>query len=118
MVAKLTNGLSAGAFCMQVEHLKEWLQGIKSEEDPETGPNNVGAGYRWNVLVRLVQPVWDEGKIPIQLRWVVTVLIPKGGGDYCSIGLLEPIRKVVVRVMDHRFELIALHNSLHICLNG
>ena len=78
----------------------------------------MGAGYRWNVLVRLVQPIWDEGKIPIQLRWVITVLIPKGGGDYCSSGLLEPIWKVVVMVMGHRFEVIALHNSLHGCRNG
>ncbi len=80
---------------MRAEHLKEWLQGIQLEESPETGPNNVGAGDKWNALVQLVQTVWDEGKIPIQLGWVVTVLIPKGGGDYCSIGLLEPIWKVI-----------------------
>ena len=42
-------------------------------------------------MVKLVQAIWDEGKIPIQLGWVVTVLIPKGGGDYPGIGLLEPI---------------------------
>jgi hypothetical protein len=42
-VTELTNGRSAGASCMRAEHLKEWLRGMKSEEDPETGPNNVGA---------------------------------------------------------------------------
>jgi hypothetical protein len=47
------------------------------EEDPVTGPNNVGAGDKWNTLVQLVQAVWDKGKIPIQLGWVVTVLISK-----------------------------------------
>jgi hypothetical protein len=36
-VAKLTNGCSAGAPHMWAEHLKEWLQGLKSEEDPEAG---------------------------------------------------------------------------------
>jgi hypothetical protein len=62
--------------------------------------------------------MWDKGKIPPQLEWVITVLIPKGGSNYCGIGLLEPIWKVIERVMDHRLEAIALHNSLHGCLNG
>jgi hypothetical protein len=29
---------------MWAEHLKEWLWGIKLEEELETGPNNVGLG--------------------------------------------------------------------------
>ena len=41
--------------------LKEWLKGAKLEEDPETGPNNVGAGKEWDALVRLVQAIWDKG---------------------------------------------------------
>jgi hypothetical protein len=53
---------------MQAEHLKEWLQGIKLENNPEMGPNNVGTGDRWRALARLVQAVWDEGRIPLQLR--------------------------------------------------
>ena len=117
-VVELTNGHSAGASGMQAEHLKEWLQGVQLEENPETGPNNVGAGDKWNPLVQLVQAVWDEGKIPIQLGRVVTVLIPKGGGDYRGIGLLEPIWKIIKRVMDHQLEVIALHDSLHGCCNG
>jgi hypothetical protein len=44
-------------------------------------------------------------------------LIPKGGGDYCGIGLLEPIWKVVKRVMDQWLEVIAVHDSLHGCCN-
>jgi len=68
--------------------------------------------------VTLVQAVWDKGKIPIQLGWVVTVLIPKGGGDYRSIGLLEPIWKIIVWVIDKWLEAIALHDSLHGCCNG
>jgi hypothetical protein len=43
-VSELTNGISAGVSCMRAEHLKEWLRGMKSEEEPEIGPNNVGAG--------------------------------------------------------------------------
>jgi hypothetical protein len=100
-VAKLTNGRSAGASHMQAEHQKEWLQGIKLEEDPETGPNNVGTGDWQRALAWLVQVIWDDHKIPIQLGWVITVLIPKCSGDYHGIGLLKPIWKVIERVMDH-----------------
>jgi hypothetical protein len=34
VVAELTNSRSAGASRKQAEHLKEWLWGIKLEEDP------------------------------------------------------------------------------------
>jgi hypothetical protein len=117
-VTELTNGCSGGASCMRAEHLKEWLRGMKLEEDPETGQNNVGAGDRWRALAWLVQAGWDKGRIPLQLGWVVTVLIPKGGRDYQGIGLVEPIWKVIKQVMDHQLEMIALHNSLHGCRNG
>jgi hypothetical protein len=68
---------------MRAEHLKGWLKGAKLEEDQKKGQANVGAGDVWKAMVTLVQAVWDKGKIPTQLGWVVTVLIPKGGGDYC-----------------------------------
>ena len=103
---------------MWAEHLKEWLQGAKLEENPKTAPANVGAGKEWEALVQLVQTVWEEGKMPAQLGWVVTVLIPNGGGDYRGIRLLEPIWKVIERVMDKRLEAIALHDSLLSCPNG
>ncbi len=117
-VAKLTNGRSAGVSRMRAEHLKEWLKGAKLEEDPEKGPNNVGAGKEWEALLQLVQVVWEEGRIPTQLGWVVTVIIPKGGGDYRGIGLLKPIWKVIERVIDKWLKAIALHESLHGCRNG
>jgi hypothetical protein len=50
--------------------------------------------------------------------WVVRVLIPKGGGEYRGIRLLELIWKVLERVIDIRLEKITLHNSLHGCLAG
>jgi len=117
-VAELTNGRSTGVSRMRAEHLKGWLKGAKLEEDPKKGPMNVGAGDDWKALVKLVQAVWDEGKIPTQLGWVVTVLIPKRGGDYRGIGLLEPIWKVIERVIDKRLEAIAPHDSLHGCRTG
>ncbi len=78
----------------------------------------MGTEDRWRALARLIQAIWDEGRIPLQLGWVVTVLIPKCGGDYRGIGLLEPIWKVIERVMDHWLEVIALYNILHGCRNG
>ncbi len=46
---------------------------------------------------------------------MIIVLIPKGGGDYCGIGLLELMWKVCKRVMDLRFTMFNLHDSLHSC---
>ncbi len=42
-------------------------------------------------------------------------MIPKGGGDYCGIGLLEPIWKCIEQVIDHQLDAINLHDSLHGC---
>ena len=53
--------------------------------------------------------------IPPQLLWMIVILIPKGGGDYCGIGLLEPIWKVYECIMDKRLNAIDLHESLHGC---
>ncbi len=48
----------------------------------------------------------------------MVVLIPKGGGDYRGIGLLEPISKVCERVIDKHLNAIDLHESLHGCRTG
>ncbi len=34
-VSKLSNGCAAGASGMRAEHAKEWLRGIRQEDDPE-----------------------------------------------------------------------------------
>jgi hypothetical protein len=100
---------------MRAEHLKEWLQGMRQEEELE-GVNTI-AGDQWCTLIKLVQTVWDEGCIPPQLGWVIMVLVPKAGGGYHRIGLLELVWKVTERVMDHRLEAIVLHDSLNGCRN-
>ncbi len=84
---KLSNGQAAGASGMRAEHFKEWLQGIKREEDP-TGQGGVpGNGDNWRLFVRLIQAAWTNGIIPCQLLWIIVILIPKGGGDYHGIRL-------------------------------
>jgi len=32
-------------------------------------------------MLTLVQSMWETGDIPQQLRWIIVVLIPKGGGN-------------------------------------
>ena len=105
---ELSNGRSGGASKMRAEHVKEWLQGIKREEDPKQNGNQ-GAGDSWRLLMRLVTAVWETGTIPQQMGWVIVILIPKGGGDYRRVGLLEPIWKIIEPVMDQLLNAIALH---------
>ncbi len=90
VVGELTNGQAAGASGMHAEHIKEWLRGIQREEDLE-GQGAEGTGDSWHLFIRLVQAAWAHSVIPRQLLWSIVVLMPKGGGDYRGIGLLEPI---------------------------
>jgi len=114
---ELSNGWSGGASKMRAEHVKEWLQGIRREEDPEqTG--NEGTGDAWRLLMKLVTAVWETGTIHPQLGWIIVILIPKGGGDYRGIGLLELIWKIIERVMDRWLNVIPPHKSLHGCREG
>jgi hypothetical protein len=43
----------------------------------------------------------------------IIFLLPKGGGNYCGIGLLEPFWKVVEKIMVRRLSLIKFHYCLH-----
>jgi hypothetical protein len=76
---------------------------------------NENAGDNWRLLLKLAQTVWDHGDIPPQLLLLIVILIPKGGGNYQGIGLLEPMWKVCERVMDTRLNRISLHENLHGC---
>jgi hypothetical protein len=117
VVSLLSHGQCGGTLGIQAEHIKAWLRGAKKEEDPETAASHAGAGKTWHEFVPLCTSVWNTGTFPQQMCWVITVLIPKGGGEYLCIGLLEPIWKVLEKVMNLRLEAsIVLHDSLHRCL--
>jgi hypothetical protein len=96
VVGKLQNGCAAGATGMQADHLKEWLRGIQREEAADGVEE---AGDRWRLFVALMQATWESGTVPTQMSWMVIVLLPKGGGDYRGIGLLDTIWKVVEKIM-------------------
>ena len=115
VVGGLTNGRGGGALGMRAEHVKAWLWGALQEDDPECRGNFAGHGDNWKLFVELVQAVWTHGIIPRQMLWSIVVLIPKGGGDYRGIRLLEPIWKVLERIMDRRLDAIKLHDCLHGC---
>jgi hypothetical protein len=110
VVGKLRNGCAAGGTGMQAEHLKEWLRGIKREEAAD---GVEGAGDRWRLFVALMQATWESGTVPTQMSWMVIVLLPKVGGDYCGIGLLEPMWKVVEKLMVAQMSCLKLHDCLH-----
>jgi len=94
--------------------MKEWLAGMKEEEEQGTE----GKGDRWRAFAKLIQTIWDEGCIPQQMCWMIVIFIPKGGGNYCGIGLLEPFWKVIEILLDRRLKVIDFHNSLHGFLQG
>ncbi len=96
VVTKLQQGCAAGATGMKAEHLKEWLCGIRHEKAVESAE---GAGDCWRLFVSLVQAIWESGTMPTQIGWMLIVLLPKGGGDYHGIGLLDPMWKDVEKIM-------------------
>ena len=115
-VARLKNGRTGGASGMRAEDIKGWLRGAVREEEAVRrmmrgeaedlgageGEGVEGAGDQWRALVSLVQAIWERGYIPHQMRWMIVVLLPKGGGNYRGKGLLEPIWKVLEGIMDKR----------------
>jgi hypothetical protein len=96
IVRELQNGRTAGATGLQAEHIKVWLLDAVREEEEQS---NIGLGQKWRVFVKMMQAIWEHGSIPEQMGWEIIILLPKGGGDYCGIGLLEPFWKVVEKIM-------------------
>jgi hypothetical protein len=85
-----------GASGLQAEHIKVWLHNAIREEEED---GDVGLGDKWCTFVRLIQAVWEHESMPEQMRWEIIVFLPKGNGEYCGIGLLDPFWKVLEKVM-------------------
>lgn len=108
----LKRGRAGGASLIRAEDIKSWLRGMIDEEDPEK-VDCTDTGWKWRKFVELINAIWETGTVPRQMLWVIVVLIPKGGGDYRGIGLLEPIWKVVEMIMDRRLNIVKFHDCLH-----
>jgi hypothetical protein len=87
VVRELRTGQAAGVMGLQAKHIKVWLRDMVQEEKEQS---IAGWGYKWHIFVKLMQTIWECGCMPEQMTWEIIVLLPKGGGDYCGIGLLEP----------------------------
>jgi hypothetical protein len=111
VVGELRNGHAVDATGLKADHIKGWLTNIIREEREDGGVEELGD--QWQSCVSLLQVVWTIGSVPTQMSWMLVVLLPKGGGDYCCIGLLNPIWKVVEKVMVFWFTSLKLHNCLH-----
>ena len=116
VVRGLQNGRAGGTSGIRVETIKEWLRGMEREEKEEEG--NAGAGDAWRTFLKLIERLWETGYIPQKMLWMVMVLLPKGGGDYRGIGLLDPIWKVVEVVMENCLKVLDYHDCLHGFLAG
>ena len=87
-----------------------WLWDVVQEEKEQS---IAGRGIKWRIFVKLMQTIWECGCMPEQMTWEIIVLLPKQGGDYCGIGLLEPFWKVVDKIMVRRLASIEFHDCLH-----
>jgi hypothetical protein len=114
--SKLSNSQAVGAFRKHTKQVKDWLWGLWQEEDLKS-QGTPGNGDNWQLFAHLVQAAWTYSTIPCQLIWIIVVLVLKEGGDYCGIGLLEPIRKVIECIINHRLDAIELHDSPFGCHN-
>jgi hypothetical protein len=120
VVLGLKNGQAGGATRMRAEHVKAWLADIRHEEKAaRENPGRIAEvegenlGKKWRIFVKMIQTIWDRGEIPMQMSWMVVVLLPKGGGDFWGIGLLDPCWKVVEKIMVRQMGTIDFHPCLH-----
>ena len=91
---------------MKAEHLKSWLWKAAREKNPDTEV--------WGKVVGVTQVAFQEGYIPEALMWKTLVLIPKGGGEYIGIGLVDTIWKFCTSIVNSRTQSsIVLHDVLH-----
>ena len=62
----------------------------------------------------MVHAAFQEGMLPEEETWKAVFLIPKGGGEYRCIGLVEVVWKVVTVIIDCRFTAsTSFHDILH-----
>ena len=104
-VRRLRRGKAPGPTGLRTDQLKDWLQAAKREENPDS--------THWNTLVELIQHAFETGNLPEELARSTMILLPKGGGQFRGIGLLESVWKVISSVMNRRLSAIELHDALH-----
>jgi len=105
-VPKMRAGKAAGPSKIRADHLKRWLTEATRSENPDPS--------RWEVLVELVQECYRTGTIAEEMTWSSMVLLPKGGGDFRGIGLLDIIWKLMESILNRRIaSQVEFHDTLH-----
>ena len=88
------------------EDLNGWSKEAKWDKDP--------VGKSWELVVRLVQVMFRDGTVPVEIVWAKMVLNLKGKVEYRGIGFVEVLWKVCAVVVNFRLKRSAvLHNALH-----
>ena len=65
-------------------------------------------------MVNLIQTAFWDGVLDEEETWQLVVLIPKGGGDYRVIVIVEVVWKAVEVILNRILPAsVTYHNSLH-----
>ena len=72
------------------------LAAAQEEEKPDPS--------RWWISVKIIQLEFDIGELALDCTWNTIILLPKGGGEYHVIGLVEVLWKVISIIIDRRLE--------------
>ena len=59
---------------------------------------------RWWISVKIIQLEFDIGELVLDCTRNTIILLPKGGGEYHVIGLVEVLWKVISIIIDRRLE--------------
>ena len=93
---------------MKTEDLKGWYKEAKRDKDP--------VGRIWYLVVRLVQVMFRDRTVPVEIASAKMVLIPKGrgGGGYRVICLVEVLWKFFAVVVNCWIKSsVMLNNTIH-----
>ena len=98
------------------------MEAVDTEVDDKTETATTDM-LHWNKVVVLVQTAIQEGRMAEEATWKEVVLIPKGGGCYRGIGLVEVAWKLETVILNHGFTestafQCVLHGFLAVCSTG
>ena len=94
---KLKNRKAPGLIGITVEQLKGWYRLAHPEDEKVLDKK---AERNWNLIIKIIQKCFEEGKFPDAFKYGVLVLIPKDDmGGVRGIGLLETLHKLMSSII-------------------
>ena len=103
-------GLRAGRAGGPSEIRAEYLKGWRKEANQERGL----VGRRWDLVLRIVQVMFRDRAVPVEISRSKMVLILKGKGGYKGIGLVKLLWKVCAVVVNFCLKSSAvIHDAFH-----